>query len=143
MSKHSLEDASAPIHDSKRRKKDRKAALKLEDITPSSTDATANSTPAPEQQEEEDSTYKQNDLLSKLPQGDVDQFYKGEAVQVTDPQTSNLRPILQFSHLPVELKARHFILILLLQVREAVFDPIFSMAVSPFRPRRCGYRRDG
>jgi len=89
--------------DSKRRKKDRKAALKLEDITPSSTDATANSTPAPEQQEEEDSTYKQNDLLSKLPQGDVDQFYKGEAVQVTDPQTSNLRPILQFSHLPVEL----------------------------------------
>ncbi|KAJ9650282.1 RNA-dependent ATPase [Neophaeococcomyces mojaviensis] len=105
MSKHRLDDASALKHDKKRRKKDRKEALKYEDITPPSTDATANSTPAPEQQENGDATYKQNASLSSLPQADVDQFYKDESVQITDPQSSNLRPVLQFSHLPVELGA--------------------------------------
>ncbi len=54
MGKHGRDDsAQLAKQEKKRRKKDRKEAVRFEDITPSSTDATANSTPAPENDGEE------------------------------------------------------------------------------------------
>lgn len=102
MSKRDREDVSSVKHDKKRRKKDRKEALKYEDITPSSTDVTTESTPAPDEHDNE-GKYKQSAALSALPQSDVDNYLKGENVQITDPQNAALRPILQFEHLPAEI----------------------------------------
>lgn len=103
MSKHRLDEAPAPKVSKKRKSQDRKAILRYEDITPPSTDVTANSTPAPEQEEIEKAAYKQNRSLSALPQADFDQFLKDESIQIEDPQASHLRPILRFAHLPTEL----------------------------------------
>lgn len=106
MSKHTLEDNSSLKHDKKRRRKDRKEALRLEDITPPSTDATAESTPAPEAEDGENAgSYKQDTKLTALPQSDVDTFYTSQSVQITDPKNADLRPILQFAHLPPEIYA--------------------------------------
>lgn len=106
MSKHKLDEGAQSVkQDKKRRKKDRKEALRVEDITPSSTDATASSTPAPEG-DQEDATYRPHPSLEKLSQTEVDDFYKSKSVQIADPQKSNLRPILAFSHLPTELSAQ-------------------------------------
>jgi ATP-dependent RNA helicase DBP3 len=110
MSKHSLEeDPSLSKQEKKRRKqdkKDRKNALRLQDITPPSTDVTSTSTPVPEERDHKQD-YKQHTDLNALPQGDIDNFYKTNAVQITDPQSSTsrptTRPILDFSHLPTEL----------------------------------------
>jgi ATP-dependent RNA helicase DBP3 len=103
MGKHERDDsAQLAKQDKKRRKKDRKEAVRYEDITPSSTDATANSTPAPENDGEE-AVYKPNAALNSLPQADVDDFFKSQSVQTNDPRNTNLRPILAFSHLPTEL----------------------------------------
>ena len=104
MSKHKLEDSSSLKHDKKRRKKDRKEALKYEDITPSSTEVTSTEgTPAPGDDDEASGKYKQNSGLSALPQSDIDSYLSTENVQITDPTSSSLRPILQFSHLPSEI----------------------------------------
>lgn len=104
MSKHALEDASSLKHDKKRRKKDRKDALKYEDITPPSTDVTANASPSPEEAEDA-GEYKQNDALTNLPQTEVDSYLKTENVQITDPRNSGLRPVLAFKHLPPSITA--------------------------------------
>jgi len=107
MSKHKLDDgAQLAKQEKKRRKKDRKEALRYEDITPSSTDATANSTPAPEEQEDEVAEYKPHPSLDSLAQSDIDDFFSSQTVQINDPQTSKLRPILAFSHLPTVLAAQ-------------------------------------
>lgn len=105
MSKHQLDDAAQlEKQERKRRRKERKEALKYEDITPSSTDATAASTPVPEeQQEEQEKSYQQAKSLSALPQADIDAFLESQSVQLDDPQSSALRPILAFSQLPTEL----------------------------------------
>ncbi|KAK5083522.1 RNA-dependent ATPase [Lithohypha guttulata] len=103
MGKHRLDDGTSAKHEKKRQKKDRKEALKYEDITPESTDITAESTPAPGEQDEENGKYKQSPALTGLPQADVDNYLKAENVQITDPQSTSLRPILQFSHLPAEI----------------------------------------
>lgn len=106
MSKHKLDElAQLAKQEKKRRKKDRKEALRLEDITPSSTDATANSTPAPED-DNDIAAYKPHESLAALSQADIDDFYKSQSVQVSDPQTSNLRPVLAFSQLPSELSSQ-------------------------------------
>lgn len=104
MSKHKLDEGpQLAKQDKKRRKKDRKEALRYEDITPSSTDATANSTPAPEEQEDEVAEYKPHSSLNSVPQSDVDNFFNTQSVQINDPQSSTVRPILAFSHLPTVL----------------------------------------
>lgn len=104
MSKHALEDTSSLKHDKKRRKKDRKDALKYEDITPPSTDVTANASPAPEDGDDANE-YKQNDALTNLPQPDVNSYLKTENVQITDPRNTGLRPVLAFKHLPPSITA--------------------------------------
>lgn len=107
MSKHKLDEGPALAKtDTKRRKKDRKEALRYEDITPTSTDATANSTPAPEEQEDEAADYKPHSSLDSLPQSDIDNFLNTQSVQISDPQDSKLRPILAFSHLPTALSTQ-------------------------------------
>ncbi|KAI1623621.1 ATP-dependent RNA helicase [Exophiala viscosa] len=106
MSKHKLDEgAQSAKQDKKRRKKDRKEALRVEDITPSSTDATANSTPAPDA-DEEDATYKPDPSLATVSQTEIDEFFKSQSVQIADPLKKDLRPILAFSHLPTELSAQ-------------------------------------
>ncbi|KAK6382820.1 uncharacterized protein PV06_03759 [Exophiala oligosperma] len=107
MSKHKLDDSAAQVakQDKKRRKKDRKEALRLEDITPSSTDVTAESTPAPED-DTDGATYRPNPALGSLPQSEVDNFFTSQSVKTDDPQSSNQRPILSFSHLPAELSSQ-------------------------------------
>lgn len=103
MSKHKLDEtAELARQEKKRQRKDRKEALRLQDITPSSTDATANSTPAPEE-ESEGVDYKPHTSLNALPQADIDEFYKSESVQTADPRKTNLRPVLSFQHLPTSL----------------------------------------
>ena len=104
MSKHRLdESAQLAKQEKKRRKKDRKEALRLEDITPPSTDATATSTPVPEDKDDGKS-YSQNQDLTELPQRAIEEFCRSQSVHITDPNTSStLRPILSFDQLPVEL----------------------------------------
>ena len=117
MGKHKIDDATAQSKgDSKRRKKDRREALRLQDITPSSTGVTAESTPVPEDKntstatknaEDQDvATYKPSSSLTAVPQADVDAFLKAQSVQIFDPQKSSLRPILAFSHLPKALSSQ-------------------------------------
>lgn len=104
MGKHRLEDESASLkHEKKRHKKDRKQALKYEDLTPPSTDVTAENTPAPEGDDEQSGQYEQNSALTNLAQSGIDEYLKEQNVQITDPKSSSLRPILEFSHLPTEL----------------------------------------
>lgn len=109
MSKHKLDDeAQLAKQEKKRRRKDRKEALRVEDITPSSTDATANSTPAPQAQaeledENDGATYKADSSLNALPQSAIDDFFKSQSVQIDDPNKTNLRPILAFTQLPSDL----------------------------------------
>jgi ATP-dependent RNA helicase DBP3 len=105
MSKHKLDDAAQLEKiERKRRRKERKEALKYEDITPSSTDATATSTPVPEETtDKEETNYKQHKSLSALPQSEIDAFFTSQTVQVDDSRSSGLRPILTFSQLPTEL----------------------------------------
>lgn len=107
MGKHILEGGSSPKHDKKRRKKDRKEALKYEDITPTDTDitTTTDSTPAPEENGDDDSsgTYKQSSSLSALPQAEIDTYLKSQNVAINDPSSTALRPILRFDQLPTEI----------------------------------------
>lgn len=111
MSKHKLDEGSGSSlkHDQKRRKKERKEAVKYEDITPTETDmTTAESTPAPDQAEDEDpGRYKQSSSLTALPQAEVDAYLKSENVAMTDPQSTSLRPILRFDQLPAEILASY------------------------------------
>lgn len=130
MGKHRLEDSASTQHQAtdpertkKRRKKDRKEALRFEDITPSSTEATAESTPVPEEKHkkkekkktngdgedviEEEKGYSPHPSLTALPQTEVDGFFKSQSVNIADPRSSTLlRPILSFSHLPDTLAAQ-------------------------------------
>ncbi|ETN39796.1 uncharacterized protein HMPREF1541_06022 [Cyphellophora europaea CBS 101466] len=110
MSKHKLDDSAAlEKQERKKRRKERKEALKYEDITPSSTDATAASTPVPEQSKDENESeqdYKQHPSLTALPQSDIDAFHTSQSVEISDPQSSGLRPILSFKQLPTELSAQ-------------------------------------
>jgi ATP-dependent RNA helicase DBP3 len=120
MSKHALDDSnSSAKHDKKRRKKDRKEALRLQDITPSSTEATAESTPVPETADNEDEglAYVPNVSLDLLPQSEIDAFFTSQAVQVNDSSSKPLRPILQFSHLPSSLSQQ--------------FSPLFKTFKTP------------
>ena len=119
MGKHGLEDVHQGGQElaTKRRKKDRKEkdrknALGLEDITPSSTEATASSTPVPDdskgQMEDNDaaSSYTPHPSLSALPHSDISTFLTTNSIQISDPLTTNLRPILSFSQLSTELSAQ-------------------------------------
>ncbi|KAK5096069.1 RNA-dependent ATPase [Exophiala xenobiotica] len=113
MSKHRLDEGSGSSlkHDKKRRKKDRKEAVKYEDITPTETDiTTAESTPGPVQNGNEDSDsgrYKQSSSLTALPQAEVDSYLKSENVSITDSQNTTLRPILRFDQLPADILATY------------------------------------
>lgn len=104
MSKHKLDEgAQLAKKEKKRRKKDSREALRLEDITPPSTDVTSVSTPVPEEHED-GKDYSQSQELTDLPQQAVEEFMTSQSVQTTDPSSSStLRPILSFSQLPVEL----------------------------------------
>jgi len=108
MGKHKLEDSEAAAgpseQEKKRKKRHRREALRFEDITPSSTDATANSTPAPEGDDE--AVYQPVAALDALPQSEIDNFYKSQSVSTADPRSVPLRPILSFSHLPTEITSR-------------------------------------
>jgi ATP-dependent RNA helicase DBP3 len=95
MGKRSYEEGHLTKEERKRHKKSRKEALRLEDITPSSTDTTH--TPNSEVQ---DDGYAQHPGLSALPQAEIDVFLKLEAIQVADPRSSGLRAITSFSFLP-------------------------------------------
>ena len=107
MSKRKLDEAAIQTKDERRKKKkDRKEALRYEDITPSSTDVTGTSTPVPEAVDEAGG-YKQNTELSATPQSDIDAYHSSEHVQTEDPQSSTLRPMLKFSHLPIELYSQY------------------------------------
>ena len=109
MSKHRLDEAAQLVKQEKRkRKRDRKEALRLEDITPPSTDVTSTSTPVPEEQEDS-KQYTQSQELTELPQRAIEEFYTSQSVQTDDPRssTSPLRPILSFSQLPTELFAQY------------------------------------
>ncbi len=128
MSKHSLEDIALPKNDLKRRKKDkssskdkksRKEALRLEDITPSSTEATAESTPIPEdkrrttvaEKDDDDAgIYTPNPALDAVLQSEIDNFFKSQAVRTADPNKSDLRPILNFAHLPASISSQFSII---------------------------------
>lgn len=105
MSKHRLDDPAAlEKQERKKRRKERKEALRSEEVTPSSTEATATSTPAPEEaQDDRESAYVQHPALSALPQADVDAFQTSKSVEISDPKAADLRPILKFDHLPAEL----------------------------------------
>lgn len=107
MSKHALEDVSLVKQEKKRRKKDRKEALKLQDITPSSTDVTADSTPAPEARDEDAAVYTQSDDLKNLPQSEIDEYLKSQNARIEDPNSTGLRPILAFSHLPKSIASTY------------------------------------
>ena len=85
----------------KRLKKPRKDALKLEDITPSSTNVTH--TPNSELQ---DDGYFEHPGLSALPQKEIDAFLKSDAIQIADPRASNLRAITSFSFLPPSITSQ-------------------------------------
>ena len=106
MGKHRLEDGSSLKHDKKRRKKDRKEAIKFEDLTPTETDVTTTeSTPAPEQNGDDESSgnYKQSSSLSAIPQAEIDTYLKSQNIAITDPSNTTLRPLLRFDQLPAEL----------------------------------------
>ncbi len=108
MSKHRLDEAAQLAkQEKKRRKKDRREALRLEDITPPSTDVTSASTPAPEEKEG-GKGYRQNQELTDLPQRAIDEFYHSQSVHTTDPgnPSSSLRPVLAFEQLPIELSSQ-------------------------------------
>ena len=107
MSKHRLDEAAQlPKQEKKRRKKDRKEALRLEDITPPSTDVTTASTPIPEGHDGKG--YSQNQELTDLPQRAIEEFYKSQSVHINEPvaHSSTLRPVLAFDQLPVELSSQ-------------------------------------
>jgi ATP-dependent RNA helicase DBP3 len=103
MGKHLLEDDSALRSEKKRKKKSRKEALKLEDITPPSTDTSH--TPASELEKDED--YSQHHELTGLAQDKIDAFLKKNSVRISDPQASSLRPILSFTQLPTEIASQY------------------------------------
>ncbi|KIX96986.1 uncharacterized protein Z520_07100 [Fonsecaea multimorphosa CBS 102226] len=111
MSKHKLDDEAAQLakQERKRRKRDRKEVLRLQDITPSSTEATAHSTPVPEDKDanianvDNDAVSKPVSAMGTLRQAEVDNFLKTQSVQIFDPQNTDVQPILAFSHLPEEL----------------------------------------
>lgn len=44
--------------------------------------------------------YEQNAALSSLPESEITSFFTTNQITVTDPQSTNLRPITQFTHLP-------------------------------------------
>ena len=46
--------------------------------------------------------YNESSELSSVPQSEVDAFYKENEVTVEDPKSSNLRPLLSFSHVEFE-----------------------------------------
>jgi ATP-dependent RNA helicase DBP3 len=119
MSKHRLDDTAAlEKQERKKRRKERKEALRYEDITPSSTDATAASTPAPEEAlDEAGPSYVQHDTLTALPQSEIDAFHMSQTVEISDPQSNSLRPILSFKHLPAELYSE--------------FSPLFTKFTAP------------
>lgn len=107
MSKHKLDEAAQLAkQERKKRRQDRKEVLRLQDITPSSTEATANSTPAPEDESDGVASYKPHNTLDSLPQADIDAFFKSQSVQISDPRNTDLRPILAFSQLPTELASQ-------------------------------------
>ncbi|KIW90396.1 uncharacterized protein Z519_09041 [Cladophialophora bantiana CBS 173.52] len=114
MSKHKLDDEAAQLAklERKRRKKDRKEALRLQDITPSSTEATANSTPVPEDKDSNningdgDVAQKLVSALETLRKSEVDHFLKTQSVQVFNPQNTDVQPILAFSQLPEDLASQ-------------------------------------
>jgi ATP-dependent RNA helicase DBP3 len=97
MGKHGREESGLSKEERKRKKKSRSETLQLE--TPSTTEP---GTPASEAADE-DATYKTNPAAQAVPQSDIDAFKGNEQVQVFDDSNSNLRPILDFSHLPVEI----------------------------------------
>ncbi|RMZ82296.1 hypothetical protein DV738_g1705, partial [Chaetothyriales sp. CBS 135597] len=99
MSKHKLDDgAQIAKQDKKRRKKDRKEALKSEYPTPPSTSAepTAASTPVPEEQ---------SAALSALSESKITAFYEENSIQISDPRSTSTRPVLAFSHLPSSISS--------------------------------------
>ncbi|KAF7504480.1 RNA-dependent ATPase [Endocarpon pusillum] len=97
MGKRMRDDGQLTKEERRRLKKSRKKAISIEDITPSSTDVTH--TPNSEAQDDS-ASYTQHPGLNTLPQTEIDNFLKSDAIQVADPQTSGLRPITSFSFLP-------------------------------------------
>ena len=103
MGKHQLENDAALRSEKKRKKKSGKEALKLEDITPPSTDTTQ--TPASDL--EKDEGYFEHRELTGLAQDKIDAYLTKNSVRLSDPKSSSLRPILSFTHLPTEIGSQY------------------------------------
>lgn len=99
--RHTEEDPSK--QEKRAKKKARKEALRLQDITPSSTEATPPPPPNPEP--DETSAYTEHPELSAAPPAETEAFLKTNAIQVTDPRSSNLRAISSFAFLPTSTSA--------------------------------------
>lgn len=97
MAKHGREESGLSKEERKRKKKSRSEAQQLE--TPSTTEP---GTPVSEAAHE-DAIYMTNPAAQAVPQTEIDSFQKSEQVQVFDDSKSDLRPILNFDHLPVEI----------------------------------------
>ena len=102
MGKRHLEDDTSSKREHKNKRKARKEALKLEDITPSSTDTPLTPTSEPEEKQ-----YTEHAELTTLPQAKIDGFLSSNAIQIAAPQNSSLRPILTFSQLPSEIASQY------------------------------------
>lgn len=102
MGKRQLEDDSSSKKEHKSKKKARKEAIRLEDITPTSTDTAQTSTTELEKTE-----YSEHLDLTALPQAKIDNYLANHSIQISDPKTSALRPILSFSQLPTEIASQY------------------------------------
>ena len=103
MSKHALDGVAVSKQERKRLKKSRKEALKLEDMTPSSTA----SPQSPASEVEQDDGYTQHPGLTSLPQSEIDTFTTKNSIQIFDSQRSTHRPILSFTQLPSEISSQY------------------------------------
>ena len=98
MGKRSWEESRLTKKENKRSKKACREAVRLEDITPSSSDVSHTLT---EVAQDDGGDYIQNLRLTSLPQSEIDAFLTTNAIQTFDPRSSPFRPILSFKDMPV------------------------------------------
>lgn len=96
MGKHSREDGAAVRDDLKPKKKAKKGKVqKLSEPAQLPTPESLDNEPA-----SQDFVYQQSAELSALPQSEIDEFLSTSTIKITDPNSTNLRPITAFSQLP-------------------------------------------
>ncbi|KAK6214185.1 Plasma membrane low glucose sensor [Pestalotiopsis sp. IQ-011] len=86
---------------SKKDKKEKKRTTEESEGTPKETATTQNgSSNGTATAPTSNGKYEQNSALSSLPESEITSFFTTNQITVTDPQSTNLRPITQFAHLP-------------------------------------------